>query len=150
VLDNVFLISLEVFMDEKFLKEARLKAERVVADMPDGDLKLKTFEITLNHLLASGGAGSNGKATVDRKARHSAPTPRKANTLAERILMLQSEGFFNSPQTIGAVREGLQIYGWHYPVTTLSGTLQSLVQKRKLRRERVKENKKIVWKYSNP
>jgi hypothetical protein len=141
---------MEVLMDEKFLKEARLKAERVVEDMPEGDLKLKTFEITLNHLLSSGGVESNGKSRTAKKGGPSLSAPRKANTLSERILMLQSEGFFNTPQTIGAVREGLQIYGWHYPVTTLSGTLQSLVQKRKLRRERVKENKKIVWKYSNP
>lgn len=135
-------------MDDKFLKDARLKAERVVADMPDGELKLKAFEITLNHLLASGGVETNGKSPSAKRPTQSAP--RKANTLSERVLMLQAEGFFNTPQTIGAVREGLQIYGWHYPVTTLSGTLQSLVQRRKLRRERVKENKKVVWKYSNP
>jgi hypothetical protein len=141
---------MEVLMDEKFLREARLKAERVIADMPDGDLKLKTFEITLNHLLSSGGAESNGKSRTAKKPGPSPSATRKANTLSERILMLQSEAFFNTPQTIGAVRAGLQTYGWHYPVTTLSGTLQSLVQKRKLRRERVKENKKSVWKYSNP
>src|SRR2546422_11490195 len=134
-------------MDEKSLKDARLKAERVVADMPEGDLKLKAFEVTLSHLLASDGAVEGRKSKGSKKA---PSTPSQANTLSERILMLQAEGIFNTPQVIGAVREGLQVYGWHYPVTTLSGTLQALVQKRKLRRERVKDNNKVVWKYSNP
>jgi len=139
-------------MDEKILKEARLKAEKSIADMPDGDLKIKAFEVMLHHLLsnASGGiaVGSNGKSRTSKKNNPS--TSGQANTLSERILLLQAEGFFDSPKPIASIREGLKVYGWHYPVTTLSGTLQSLVQKRKLRRERVKDNNKQVWKYSNP
>ena len=136
-------------MEDQLLKDARIKAERAVADMPDGDLKVKAFEVTLTHLLASGSTtGRDGASRLNKKARVSSPA--RANTLSERIQRLQSDGFFNTPQVIGAIREGLQVHGWHYPVTTLSGTLQVLVQKRKLRRERVKENNKVVWKYSNP
>jgi hypothetical protein len=137
-------------MDDKFLRDARLMAEKSVSDMPEGDLKLKAFEVTLQHLLAAGAshAVTNGKARGSKRVATSAPG--QANTLSERILMLQADGFFDTPKVIGAVREGLQVYGWHYPVTTLSGTLQALVQRRKLRRERVKDNNKVVWKYSNP
>lgn len=35
------------------LKELRKKAQEAVADMPDGELKTKAFEIFLQHLLAS-------------------------------------------------------------------------------------------------
>ena len=137
-------------MDDKFLRDARLIAEKSVSDMPEGDLKLKAFEVTLQHLLATGSSQpvTNGKARGSKRVATSAPG--QANTLSERILMLQADGFFDTPKVIGAVREGLQVHGWHYPVTTLSGTLQALVQRRKLRRERVKDNNKVVWRYSNP
>jgi hypothetical protein len=136
-------------MDEKFLKDARVRAENAVADMPDGDLKLKAFEVTFSHLLTAGATNVPAAAPHSSK-KERVSTPAKANTLSERILTLQADGFFNTPQIIGAIREGLQVHGWHYPVTTLSGTLQALVQRRKLRRERVKENNKVAWKYSNP
>ena len=55
-----------------------------------------------------------------------------------------------SPKTIGEIRAELQAHGWHYPVTTLSGELIKLVQRRKLRRQRVKVGKKLAWHYSNP
>ena len=136
-------------MDDNFLKDARIRAEKAVDDMPDGDLKVAAFNVMLNHLLASGPSATHvGRSQPDKKGR--ALTAGRATTLSERVLMLQADGFFNKPQVIGAIREGLQVHGWHYPVTTLSGTLQALVQRRKLRRERVKENNKVVWKYSNP
>jgi hypothetical protein len=137
-------------MDEKTLKEARLRAERAVADMAAGELKVKAFEVILGQLLA---------ANPTRSATTPAPSdsrPRRTNagsqpkSLSERILALQADGFFGDPQTIGAVREGLKTHGWHYPATTLSGALQNLVQKRKLRRERVRDKGKTAWRYSNP
>ena len=35
------------------LKEVRKKAQDAVADMPDGELKTKAFEVFLQHLLGS-------------------------------------------------------------------------------------------------
>ena len=137
-------------VDDRSLKDCRLKAERAVADMPAGDLKVKAFEVILGQLLAS-----SRTATLDTEShREKQNRPRSAigqpNTLSGRILALQGDGFFETPQPIAAVREGLQSRGWRYPVTTLSGTLQGLVQRRKLRRERMREGKKAGWKYFNP
>jgi hypothetical protein len=64
--------------------------------------------------------------------------------------VLRDEGFFKTQKAIGEVREELKAHGWHYPLTTLSGRLQALVQQRQLRRERGVQGKKKVWKYSNP
>lgn len=138
-------------MDEKALKDARVRAERVVADMPAGDLKVKAFEVILGQLLTASPARVAPVAVEhnDHRPRRTA-SGGQPKSLSERILALQAEGFFGEPQTIGSVRDGLKTHGWHYPVTTLSGTLQGLVQKRKLRRERVRDKGKAGWRYSNP
>ena len=138
-------------MDDKSLKKYRLKAERAVADMPAGDLKVKAFEVILGQLLASSRAAApQSEPHRERDNRTRGGAMGQPNTLSGRILALQADGFFETPQPIGAVREGLQARGWRYPVTTLSGTLQSLVRRRKLRRERVREGNKTGWKYFNP
>src|SRR5438552_10352168 len=101
------------FMEDQVLKDARIKAERAVSDMSDGDLKVKAFEVTLAHLLATGSTTvRDGASHLNKKARVSSPT--RANTLSERIQLLQADGFFDTPQVIGAIREGLQVHGWHY------------------------------------
>ena len=76
-------------------------------------------------------------------------TDLNATSCSTRILALGGEGFFAAQRTIAEVRSELASHGWHYPLTTLSGRLQSLVQQRSLRRERVKDGRKKVWKYSN-
>ena len=137
-------------MDDRAMKDARLRAEKAVADMPDRDLKVKAFEVILTQLITSSARGS---AAVERRgepSRRRVEAEGQPKSLSGRILALQAESFFDTPQAISGVREGLRAHGWHYPLTTLSGALQGLVQKRKLRRERVKDNNKMVWKYSNP
>jgi hypothetical protein len=118
--------------------------------MPDGALKLKAFEVILTQLVSSGPAKAmapNPRADTKQKQVEAVTQPK---SLSARILALQGDGFFDQPQTISAVRTGLQSRGWHYPLTTLSGTLQGLVQRRKLRRQQVKDGNKTLWKYSNP
>lgn len=140
-------------MDDKALKEARLRAERAVADMADGELKLKAFELILNQLLSAPARPlpATPPVTIRSESRVRRPSPEgQPKSLTERIAALQTDGFFKDPQSIGNVREGLRVHGWHYPVTTLSGALQGFVQKRKLRRERVRDGKKLAWKYFNP
>src|SRR3990170_1734164 len=39
-------------MNAKKIVELRREAEKAVAEMPDGELKVKAFEVILNHLLA--------------------------------------------------------------------------------------------------
>jgi hypothetical protein len=71
------------------------------------------------------------------------------NSCSSRILALREDGFFAAQRTISEIRSELATRGWHYPLTTLSGVLQTLVQRRHLRREKVKDGKKKVWRYSN-
>lgn len=146
-------------MTLKELVKLRKQAEKAVSDMSEGELKVKAFEVVFNHLLsgakggaakrgaASGSKGEQDTATADQPPLKSAASSR---TAAGRILVLRDEGFFASQRMIGEVREELQAHGWHYPLTSLSGTMIDLVQRRELRRQRVKEGKKRVWKYSNP
>lgn len=136
--------------DDRSLREARRRAEAAVSDMPDGELKVKAFEIILQQLIISIAPTAlySVKTSVARAA--SPRLDRQPQSLTERILSLQAEGFFKEPQSIGSVRQGLKVHGWIYPVTTLSGALQALVQKRKLRRERMRDGNKTGWKYFNP
>ena len=138
-------------MDDSALKEARVRAEKAVAGMAEGEMKVKAFEVILSQLITSG--PTTGKATLPlRNGRHFSSPNREGQpkSLAERILALQADGFFKEPQTIGGVREGLKTRGWHYPVTTLSGALQIQTQKRRLRRQRVRDKNKTMWQYFDP
>jgi len=137
-------------MDDNVLKEARRRAENAVGDMPSGELKVKAFEVILAHLLGSKADATELPVRARSSKRERVTAVDSTKSLSQRILALQAEDFFRTPRGIAAIREGLQSYGWHYPVTTLSGTLQTLVQRRQLRRERVREGKKLIWKYSNP
>lgn len=140
-------------MDAKKLIELRKQAEKAVEDMPDSEFKLKAFEVILNHLLAPGPAESAGTATPpSAKPKKSQRGDIDVDTasIAGRILVLKEEDFMKAPKSIGQIRSELQAHGWHYPVTTLSGELIKLVQKRKLRRLKGKDGKKTVWQYTNP
>jgi hypothetical protein len=137
------------------LVEIRKEAELAVHGMADGDLKVKAFETILNHLL-SGNAGTpavassaatNGKSPTKQKD----TAPRAPKSFGERVLSLKADGFFAEQRSIAEIRQELKKNGWHYPVTSMSGPLQSLVQKKSLRRERVDEKEgRKGWKYSNP
>ena len=135
------------------LVELRKQAEQAVHGMPDGALKVKAFETILAHLLSGSAAhtaetgNGNGKT---RSKKSEAATKEPPRSLAERILSLKAEGFFGSQKSIAEIRQELKKNGWHYPVTSMSGTLQSLVQKKHLRRERGDdEERRKGWKYSN-
>lgn len=140
-------------METQKLIDLRKRAEKAVAEMPDGELKVKAFEVILTHLLGGG-------ETSQERSREEVPPPTgkskpkkegvSAQSITGRILVLKDEGFFKAQKTIGEVREELKAHGWHYPLTTLSGRMQALVQQRRLRRERATQGNKKIWKYSNP
>ena len=137
-------------MADHDLMDLRRQAERAVADMPEGDLKVKAFEVLLNHLLNT----TDREGSIEKSARRvekgkRSTNARVGNSKTQRILALKNEGFFKAQKTIGEVREELASRGWHYPVTGLSGPLQELVQRRELRRQRMVDGKKKLWKYSN-
>jgi len=139
-------------MEAKRLIELRKQAEKAVEDMPDSEFKLKAFEVILNYLLSPGKADPTLGPLPLKGARSKVKTgiDIDAESTAGRILVLKDEGFMQTPKSIGQIRAELQAHGWHYPVTTLSGELIKLVQKRKLRRQKGKEGNKIVWQYTNP
>ncbi len=134
-------------MNEVGLVQARQKAERAVKDMGEGPLKAAAFQTILAKLLADLDLSEKSGPRAGRKLTGS---QKESNTLPGRILAIKSEDFFQSQQTLSDIREALGSRGWHYPQTTLSGVMQTLVRQRHLRRERVSVGKKKVWKYSNP
>ena len=137
-------------MIESNLIGLRRRAERAVADMPDGELKVKAFEVMLNHLLTSNDQTPKDEVSIKKVDKEPKASKHAAGSATERILALKHEEYFRELRTIGQVREELATRGWHYPVTTLSGPLQELVQHRELRRQKMPEGKRKVWKYSNP
>lgn len=148
-------------MDTDRVIEARKKAEHAVADMPDGDLKLKAFELILNRFLsicADASAprtdrlkrGGGSKVRADRNPGVVEQADAIPRSTPGRILQLKADGFFGEQRGIGEIREELQTHGWIYPLTALSGSLMKLVGARELRRERVNQGKKKVYKYFNP
>lgn len=142
-------------MGPKKLVDMRRQAEEAVSDMPDGELKLKAFEVILNSLLqgqerTADGEGSTSAIPVQERKKRQANRAGTPTSKVERILVFKSESFFEKLRTIGEVREHLATRGWHYPVTALSGPMQELVQRRELRRQKMPEGKRKVWKYCNP
>jgi hypothetical protein len=135
------------------LVELRKQAEQAVHDMPDGDLKVKAFETILNHLLSGNADMSLGAVRTAKKAspKQKDATPHPPKSFGERVLSLKAEGFFAEQRAIADIRQELKKSGWHYPLTSMSGGLQRLVQNKALRRERVDdETSRKGWKYSNP
>jgi hypothetical protein len=139
--------------------EARKKAERAVADMPDGDLKLKAFELILNRLLSAAEEGSpapkGSKRNRSKRRGEEKPSAEKKKeavpvSTPARILELKAEGFFTEQRGIGDIRDELQTHGWRYDVTALSGTLMKLVRARELRRAKVNDGNKTAYRYFNP
>jgi hypothetical protein len=128
------------------LKEIQRKALEAVADMPEGDLKTKAFEVFLQHLLASETSVVAPKVSSPEKMSDKRKkSSRQPGTIKSRILLLKDEKFFEVPRTMSEVKDELQAHGWIHPNTALSGALQSLVRERHLRRLKDK-----VWKYVNP
>jgi hypothetical protein len=133
-------------MSIDYLIQARKRAERAVEGMQDGALKTAAFQTILAKLLNDADPGEGIQAASKVPTRKG----KQPDTLTGRVLAVKDEGFFKTQRSLGEVREELGSRGWHYPVTTLSGAMQGLVRQRQLRRERVSDGKKRLWKYSNP
>ncbi|HET9177431.1 MAG TPA: hypothetical protein VFQ24_03650 [Terriglobia bacterium] len=141
-------------MDAEQMIKLRRKAEEAVSDMPEGELKLKAFEVILTNLLLAREHRQVRREespaahldSAEGRARKKAAVP---TSKRDRILELRNEDYFRDQRTISEVRQELATHGWHYPLTALSGVLQDLVQRRELRRQKAVEGKKKVWKYSN-
>jgi hypothetical protein len=135
-------------MNTALLVAARKRAEEAVADMPEGALKLKAFEVILGSLL-SGSSLSDSSEQKEVRTKRSATT-KPTSSLADRIGRLAEEGFFREPRGLSEVQAKLAEHGWHYPQENLSTPLIRLVRKRVLRRLQGAAGSKKVWKYSLP
>jgi hypothetical protein len=138
-------------MHETQLIAMREKAELAVAGMGDEQLRLKAFEVILAHLLGSAEPKSS-TALVRREhgAAKGDSTSSTAVSLKDRILSLKNEQFFSTPRAIGEIKGELAAHGWHYPLSNLSGKLQGLARTRSLRRMKVSDGGRMMWKYSMP
>ena len=69
-------------MNTALLVVARKRAEEAVADMPDGELKVKAFEVILSSLLAGSPlSGSSGQKEVTKRPAATRPTSSLADQL---------------------------------------------------------------------
>jgi hypothetical protein len=129
------------------LVAARKRAEAAVADMSDGALKVKAFEVILGSLLAQdSGAPFAAARTHSEEGKRTSPP----SSLADRIGLLAEEGFFTEPRSLSDIQMKLTEHGWHYPQANLSTPLVRLVRQRRLRRLQLAEGNKRVWKYALP
>ena len=129
------------------LVAARKRAEAAVADMSDGALKVKAFEVILGSLLAE---KSSAPATAAAGARSEDVRISPPSSLAERVSLLAEESFFTEPKSLSDIQAKLAEHGWHYPQTNLSTPLIRLVRQRRLRRLQLAVGNKRVWKYALP
>ncbi len=129
------------------LVAARKRAEAAVADMADGPLKVKAFEVILGSLLAPEFRQPITVVPANRPEEVRGPAP---SSLAERIDLLGEESFFTEPRSLSEIQMKLAEHGWHYPQTNLSTPLIRLVRQRRLRRLQLAEGRKRVWKYALP
>jgi hypothetical protein len=129
------------------LLAARKRAETAVADMADGPLKLKAFEVILASLLDT---RPRRPGTEPGGAQQEKPHKVPPSSLAERIELLAEEQFFTEPKSLADIQRKLAEHGWHYPQTNLSTPLIRLVRQRRLRRLQFPVGNKRMWKYTLP
>jgi len=132
------------------------RAEQAVASVNDPELKRAAFEKVLEDLLAHRGEEKPvaapkppraGPRKSSRGARKSASPRGGPQAYVEELV---DEGFFKKPKTITQVKAELENRGHHIPLTSLSGPLQKLCQRRTLRRHKVKiAGNKQTFNYSN-
>jgi len=132
------------------LTELRKRAEEAVAEMPDGELKTKAFEVILQHLLSTRTVSPQPQPSDKKAGKKELMSSEKPGTTKSRMLLLKDEGFFTRPRSLAEVKDELSAHGWIHPQTALSGPLQGLVRERHLRRVKDQAGKKKVWKYVNP
>jgi hypothetical protein len=87
-------------------------------------------------------AGVKGKAN-GTPVKKSKPAKATKVTIPSLVVELKDEGFFRKPKSLEEIRKRLADLGHNYPVTTLSGTMQSQARKRSVRR--FKEKGKYVY-----
>ena len=133
--------------------ELLARAEKAVAGVKDAELRRIAFQKVLDVLMEGGGGGGADQA------RHRSSSPKRTQPAGKsapaskrgpqgQVNELVDEGFFKKPKTIAHVKAELENRGHHIPITSLSGPLQKLCQRRVLRRQRAKSGNKETFAYS--
>ncbi len=116
------------------------QAEQAVAAVKDAELRRVAFERILNDLLAGGGEAQSGKtqgaARATKRAQSKPATTKKRSGPQSYVEEMVDDGFFEKPKTISEVKAELENRGHHIPLTSLSGPMQKLCQKKVLRRQK--------------
>lgn len=79
---------------------------------------------------------------VEKSKKDTAPTARSRKDQKKRVAALdlvtglKEEGFFDKPKGLSEIAHSLEEMGYVYPVTTLSGVMLGLVQKKRLGRKK--------------
>ena len=130
--------------DKADLTRAVDEAEGAVASVKDPELRRAAFEKILEHLLA-------GSASTPKKGKAKSGGPKaKARSGPQRHLdELVDEDFFKKPRTLSEVKAELVNRGYHIPRTSLSGPLQNLCKRRRLRRQKGIGSAKSTFAYTN-
>lgn len=69
----------------------------------------------------------------------------KRRAASDLVIELKEEGFFNKPKALSEIATALENLGYIYPITTLSGVVLGLVQKKLLGRKKI-DNKWVYGK----
>jgi hypothetical protein len=127
------------------------QAEKAVAGVKDPELRRIAFQKILDDLLGGSASPASRHGTAARKRPAADRKPKRAASGGPQAYVeeLVAEEFFKKPKTIANVKAELENQGHHIPLTSLSGPLQKLCQRRLLRRQRVKSGKKQTFAYSN-
>ena len=145
---------------EKPYSELVAQAESAVSAVKDPELKRVAFEKVLDDLLSGGSTAADHKAVAPSSVRRPVRRKRQVSNATKAgskrggpqayIEELKGDGFFEKPKTISEVKAELANHGHHIPPTSLSGPLQTLCQKKSLRRNKAdgQGNKKTLV-YSN-
>jgi len=79
-----------------------------------------------------------GRAKEEIKKVNSEKKEQKKRTAASDLVVnLKEEGYFEKPKSLGEIAHGLEEKGYIYPITTLSGVMIGLVQKKILGRKKL-------------
>lgn len=116
------------------------QAEKAVASVKDPELKRVAFQKVLDDLLALQSGAEPKRAVPVKKSGKVSKTktaPAKYGPQAYVEEMIE-DAFFKKPKTIAQVKAELENRGHHIPITSLSHPLQTLTQRRSLRRQRSK------------
>jgi hypothetical protein len=129
------------------------QANKAVSSVKDAELKRIAFQKILEDLMSQDDQLQREKPPVktEKSAKSTKGGAKKASGLQAYIDELIVEGFFKKQKTISQVKAELENRGHHIPMTSMSGPMQRLCQRRILRRQKIKGDgkQKQTFGYSN-